>query len=484
MDPDEIAKRVAEMRLSAGEQSKSVRISATDAVRGQSKVRKMIMGKIFSERIVNREALRDNLPSLLKPRGTMEIELIGRNTFAISLDFESDRDRITYDGPWHFFNELMILQQADPSNTAANTTFEQIPFWVQLHNMPIAYMDPHIIRRIGEQIGQVLEIDDNRGGSYVGCFARVKVLRSINNPLIRCVPLKFDGVQEDGMILVLYEKLPDHFCFACGKLGHYLRNCGVDEEQKLNPKFGNWLKAGRGIDYRKGNAPRYVTRMDSGGPLIPPKQSRLSPRPQPQSLGAERILNTGSQEEGNDVEGTLAEDTELQKETEEEVRQLTIVLNSPSVGNISATPMDNEPISDLAVTPTYKSKNLEKIGDEMVIETSLNAVDLDLATQTDWIYKRQAKRDGKSGLISPAKSKSNPKRKGWKRLARVLCNSSDNGLNGEQSPHFGQKRVGRLENGGDRKKLKAIISPPVLQTQNDLNDEQTAEAAEQPRRSP
>ncbi|XP_057808786.1 uncharacterized protein LOC131023260 [Salvia miltiorrhiza] len=283
MDPEEIVKRVAELKLSSEAKDKRVTLTASDAVDGKSRARKIILGKIFSERLVNREALRENLPSVFRPRGTMEKELVGRNIFAATFDLESDREHILTEGPWHYFNELMILQETDTKSTAANAEFDKITLWVQLHNMPITCMEASVVRRIGEQIGRVIEVDCGAGGMCLGRYARVKISRSIHEPLTRCVPLVVEGEEEDNLILVLYERLPDQFCYACGKLGHYLKSCSLGEKEKKKAKFGPWLRAGCGVDYRKQANPKPQARSQAGNPLLVARANVNGPRPLPPS---------------------------------------------------------------------------------------------------------------------------------------------------------------------------------------------------------
>lgn len=38
--------------------------------------------------------------------------------------------------------------------------FDEIPIWVQCHNLLIVFMQSTILRYIGENIGRVIEVDD------------------------------------------------------------------------------------------------------------------------------------------------------------------------------------------------------------------------------------------------------------------------------------------------------------------------------------
>lgn len=47
---------------------------------------------------------------------------------------------------------------------------------------------------------------------------------------------------EESYIILLYEKLPN-FCYACGKLGHIMRDCEDHSVDKVSLAFGSWIRA-------------------------------------------------------------------------------------------------------------------------------------------------------------------------------------------------------------------------------------------------
>lgn len=138
----------------------------------------------------------------------------------------------------------MILKQTKAMQTPMEVEFEDITLWVQCHNVPLECMEPTIIRRIGEQVGKVEELDVGEGGLCVGKFAKVRVTRRIDEPLVRCVPLMQEGNEKEVIVIMQYEKLPE-FCFLCGKVGHISRDCVDDSVDKTNPRYDGWLRAGR-----------------------------------------------------------------------------------------------------------------------------------------------------------------------------------------------------------------------------------------------
>ncbi|XP_057804732.1 uncharacterized protein LOC131020090 [Salvia miltiorrhiza] len=243
MDPDEIARRVADLQLATENSTKIIRMTAQESESENKKASTMLIGKIFADRQHPRDLLREKIPAVLQIRGYVDVEIVGFNVFVLHLDLETDLARILTDGPWHLFNDLMVIRRPDPLKTASTTEFIDISIWIQLHNLALACMNSRMVRRIGEKVGAVMEVEEGEGGRCLGKFARARVLRSIQEPLVRCVSIEVEGNKEPMMVLVLYEKLLDNFCFACGKIGHFLKNCDASKEAKAKPSFGNWLRA-------------------------------------------------------------------------------------------------------------------------------------------------------------------------------------------------------------------------------------------------
>ncbi|TXG67034.1 hypothetical protein EZV62_008309 [Acer yangbiense] len=101
-------------------------------------------------------------------------------------------------------------------------------------------------RWLAEQIDVVIEIPSKSRECW-DKFIRVKVQIDISKPLKRWLRLKLGKAEEIVVIGLKYERLPD-FCYACGRIGHDIKEC-IDEEAKKGAldgsptKYGQWVKA-------------------------------------------------------------------------------------------------------------------------------------------------------------------------------------------------------------------------------------------------
>lgn len=110
MDPEEVARLVANLKLST--EAEHTTINITKEVTGSDRTRlsKLLVGKIFDNRVVNRETLRAQVLRILQCKRPPEIEIVGDNLFVAVFALEEDRKHVLVDGPWHFFNNLMSFK--------------------------------------------------------------------------------------------------------------------------------------------------------------------------------------------------------------------------------------------------------------------------------------------------------------------------------------------------------------------------------------
>ncbi|KAH6807861.1 hypothetical protein C2S51_028969 [Perilla frutescens var. frutescens] len=122
-------------------------------------MRKILVGKVFSVRVVNREALRTQVPCILQLKYAMDIEIIGDNIFVIIFASEDGWKHTLLDGPWNFFNSLMSFKEPVGLQNPKDIRFNEFVVWVQIHNLSVMCMNPITIQQIGAHVGRVERVD-------------------------------------------------------------------------------------------------------------------------------------------------------------------------------------------------------------------------------------------------------------------------------------------------------------------------------------
>ncbi|KAH6800961.1 hypothetical protein C2S52_001425 [Perilla frutescens var. hirtella] len=189
MDPDEVARLVEELKISNEALSTKVEISTGGKFSLPSDLCRVLVGKVFVMRVVNREALRLQVSWILQLQRAVDIEIVGDNIFVVIFASNEDKRHALVDGPWNFFDSLMVFKAPTGLQKPSDIRFEEFSIWIQIHNLPILCMNQATVRKIGEQVGDVEEVDVGDGGRCLGQFARVRVRRRISKPLQRCVQI-------------------------------------------------------------------------------------------------------------------------------------------------------------------------------------------------------------------------------------------------------------------------------------------------------
>lgn len=186
MDPTEIARLVSEFKRSSKEDHTVVKISKASTEAGKENLARSLVGKVFSNRAINRDTLRIQLPKILQTKETVDIKIVGDNRFVVVFGSDADKRHALEDRPWHFFQNFMLFREAKGIQNPIDVDFDTFAIWVQLHNLPLACKHPRIVEEIGSQIGIVEEIDVGEGGRCLGKYARVRVLLPLLQPLQQC----------------------------------------------------------------------------------------------------------------------------------------------------------------------------------------------------------------------------------------------------------------------------------------------------------
>lgn len=121
---------------------------------------------------------------------------------------------------------------------AHSLIFDENNIWLQFHNIPIECIHVDMLQKLGRMIGTIVELDRGEGDSFLGQYVRIRVRLNITRPLKKFIRIKTVGNEEDLIILLVYEKLPD-FCYVCGRIGHTFRDCDDESADQSTHDMGH-----------------------------------------------------------------------------------------------------------------------------------------------------------------------------------------------------------------------------------------------------
>ncbi|GLT69909.1 hypothetical protein SLA2020_420210 [Shorea laevis] len=216
-------------RLSLSEKEKEgIHISEGEVTVGKTKLARCLVGKLGTEKRINREAFRSLLTRLWKPKGSVEFKEVQDHLWIFEFSDVLDKDKVLQGRPWQFDRYLLILHEFDGVTPPAQIVFSHSPFWIQLHGMPPICMNREVGTKIGSSLGEVMEVDVAGDGVEWGRNLRIRVLIDVSQPWNVAV-LLFG--RKSTWVSFKYEKLP-LFCFHCGRILHGPRGCPSHRKDK------------------------------------------------------------------------------------------------------------------------------------------------------------------------------------------------------------------------------------------------------------
>ncbi|XP_044338554.1 ribosome-binding protein 1 [Triticum aestivum] len=182
---------------------------------------------------------------------------MGGNRFLFVFEREAGRRKAVENGPWTFGKELLVMEEFDTAKTIDDYKFDKVPIWIRIFNVPLGLMCKELAEDMGENIGDLIEVDTGEDGTAVAQCLRVKVRIMVKEPLKRGMFLD-DEEDADGDIVVKakggeeeeepkiwchfqYEFLPD-LCYTCGIMGHIDRECKTKLKRGEVAEYGRWLR--------------------------------------------------------------------------------------------------------------------------------------------------------------------------------------------------------------------------------------------------
>lgn len=239
MDPDEIAKLCDRLHLDIDDTPR-VTVVSTESAEGTRKLSQSLVGKIIGGRTPNKEGMESVLRLIWKTKFSFKIEAKGGiNTFLFQFSSEEDRNGVLHGGPWLFNKQLISLVKPEGAGAMSSMSFNIVPFWVHILNLPLVCLTEKCVYSVGGLLGEVMAID------LEGLVPRIRVKIDISKPLCRGLRVFLEALNQEFTLPLQYEKLPD-FCFSCGMIGHRFCECPANlvRIQEETPKrFGDWLRA-------------------------------------------------------------------------------------------------------------------------------------------------------------------------------------------------------------------------------------------------
>ncbi|XP_058782243.1 uncharacterized protein LOC131656565 [Vicia villosa] len=222
--------------------------AAVDEVCDEEVFQRTLVGKLWTERNFNTRAFTSTMIEAWKLRNPVEIQELSKNLFLFKFATKRDLENVLKNGPWSFDHNLLVLERVSGEEQPSDLNMHFVVFWVRIYELPLMLRSETMAWKIGGILGTFEEMDQ-KDAHRNGRFLRIKVKMDLKLPLKRGTVVKFK--EKKLRVHFKYKRLPN-FCFACGRLGHQLKDCealeglgeeGFEELDEQDLSFGLWLRA-------------------------------------------------------------------------------------------------------------------------------------------------------------------------------------------------------------------------------------------------
>ncbi|KAK3195438.1 hypothetical protein Dsin_026748 [Dipteronia sinensis] len=95
---------------------------------GKRRLALRLVGKILSNKLVNRDVFMHLIPRIWKIKQGVEIEVVDGNVFSFTFKCTEDRQMVLHGGPWRFDKALLVLVEPTGKGDIKEISFNKEAF--------------------------------------------------------------------------------------------------------------------------------------------------------------------------------------------------------------------------------------------------------------------------------------------------------------------------------------------------------------------
>lgn len=163
MDP-EVLETLGKFRLQDREDGE-VEINETDTRASRDACKLSLVGRVFRENIVNFTGLKQTMSKLWCVKGELRVIELKPKTFQFVFSKEEERMRALEKRSWTFDNQLLVLVPQKEDVHVDDKAFLSTQMWVQAWYIPLQWLIPKTIWKVGKTLNHVSNVLIPENGS-------------------------------------------------------------------------------------------------------------------------------------------------------------------------------------------------------------------------------------------------------------------------------------------------------------------------------
>ncbi|XP_075663236.1 uncharacterized protein LOC142632780 [Castanea sativa] len=127
------------------------------------------------------DAVARTFTPIWRTRNGFQIRNLGNHKLLFIIDNKLDAERVLQNEPWSFDKHLIVFQCYNKDTVLEDYNVNEASLWVQVHNIPIGYMDRETTEEICSIVGKVVKTEgskDSGGDSFIRVRVNVDGLRN------------------------------------------------------------------------------------------------------------------------------------------------------------------------------------------------------------------------------------------------------------------------------------------------------------------
>ncbi|XP_065636818.1 UPF0481 protein At3g47200-like [Quercus suber] len=117
-----------------------------------------LVARFLTSRALSIDAVARTFTSIWKTRNGFQIRNLGDHKLLFIFDNGSDAERVLQNEPWSFDKHLIVFQRYNKDTTLENYSLNEAALWVQVHNIPLGYMDKETAEEICSTVGLITSL--------------------------------------------------------------------------------------------------------------------------------------------------------------------------------------------------------------------------------------------------------------------------------------------------------------------------------------
>ena len=137
----------------------------------------IVAAKFFTKRALNMDAIASTFQPLWRSKNGFKVKNMGNHIVLFTFDNKREVETIIENEPWSFDKHLMVLHRYDKDTPFEELQFNYTSFWVQVHDIPIRFMNQKVAAGICSQFGTIIKKPEaeGEGGNFMMVRARVDI---------------------------------------------------------------------------------------------------------------------------------------------------------------------------------------------------------------------------------------------------------------------------------------------------------------------